>query len=86
MALTPSTELLLPGNWTRAVEPFVFQNGGDVSSPDGTKTSGYLDSPATVEAIQYYVDLYNKYHVSPARPTWAPPSRVLTCSRPGKQL
>jgi len=57
---------LLPGNWTRAIEPFVFQNGGDVSSPDGTKTTGYLDSPATVEAIQYYVDLYNKYHVSPS--------------------
>jgi multiple sugar transport system substrate-binding protein len=56
----------LPGNWTRAVEPFIFQNGGDVSSPDGTKTSGYLDSPATVEAIQYYTDLYNKYHVSPS--------------------
>ena len=56
----------LPGNWTRAIEPFIFQNGGDVSSPDGTKTSGYLDSPATVEAIQYYVDLYNKYKVSPS--------------------
>jgi len=58
--------VLLPGNWTRAIEPFVFQNGGDVSSPDGTKTSGYLDSPATVAAIQYYVDLYNKYKVSPS--------------------
>jgi multiple sugar transport system substrate-binding protein len=38
-----------------------------VSSPDGTKTSGYLDSPATVAAIQYYVDLYNKYKVSPSQ-------------------
>ncbi len=58
--------IVLPGNWTRAVEPFVFQNGGDVTSPDGTKTSGYLDSPASVAAHQYYVDLYNKYHVSPS--------------------
>jgi multiple sugar transport system substrate-binding protein len=56
----------LPGNWTRAVQTFVYQNGGEMSSPDGTKTSGYLDSPATVEAIQYYVDLYNKYKVSPS--------------------
>ncbi len=58
--------IALQGSWSRSVEPFVFQNGGDVSSPDGTKTSGYLDSPATVEAIQYYVDLYNKYKVSPS--------------------
>ena len=58
--------IVLPGNWTRAVEPFIFQNGGDVSSADGTKTTGYLDSPATVEAVQYYTDLYNKYHVSPS--------------------
>jgi multiple sugar transport system substrate-binding protein len=56
----------LPGNWVRAVEPFIFQNGGDLSSPDGTKTSGYLDSAATVEAVQYYVDLYNKHKVSPS--------------------
>jgi multiple sugar transport system substrate-binding protein len=58
--------IVLPGTWTRAVEPFVFQNGGDVSSPDGTKTSGYLDAAASVQAHQYYVDLYNKYHVSPS--------------------
>jgi multiple sugar transport system substrate-binding protein len=57
---------LLPGDWTRAVQTFVYQNGGEMSSPDGTKSTGYLDSPATVAAIQYYVDLYNKYHVSPS--------------------
>lgn len=56
----------LPGNWTRAVEAFIFQNGGDPTSPDGTKATGYLNSPASVEAIQYYVDLYNKYKVSPS--------------------
>lgn len=56
----------LPGNWVRAIEPFIFQNGGDVTSPDGTKTSGYLDSPATVEAIQFYVDLFNVHRVSPS--------------------
>ncbi len=56
----------LPGNWTRAVETFVFQNGGDITSPDGTKATGFLNSDATVAAIQYYIDLYNKYKVSPS--------------------
>jgi len=55
----------LPGNWTRGVEPFVFQNGGDITSPDGTTATGYLNSDATVAAVQYYVDLYNKYKVTP---------------------
>ncbi|MDQ6693611.1 MAG: sugar ABC transporter substrate-binding protein [Chloroflexota bacterium] len=56
----------LRGNWTRAAQTWVYQNGGEMTSPDGTKSSGYLDSPATVEAIQYYTDLYNKYKVAPS--------------------
>jgi multiple sugar transport system substrate-binding protein len=43
----------------------VWENGGDVLSPDGTTASGYLDSPATLEAIQFWKDLNWKYHVSP---------------------
>lgn len=56
----------LPGNWVRAVEPFIFSNGGDLMSTDGTKIEGYLNSPATIEAVQYYVDLYTKDKVSPS--------------------
>lgn len=44
--------------------PIIWQFGGEVMSPDGTTAKGYLDSPETKRAIQFYADLYNKYHVS----------------------
>jgi multiple sugar transport system substrate-binding protein len=43
----------------------VWQNGGDVISPDGTTASGYLDSPETIEAITFHRDLMLEYGVSP---------------------
>lgn len=43
----------------------VWENGGDVISPDGTTVSGYLDSPETIEAIQFHRDLLLEHHVSP---------------------
>jgi multiple sugar transport system substrate-binding protein len=43
----------------------VWQNGGDVISPDGTTATGYLDSPQAIEAIQFQQDLVLKYHVAP---------------------
>lgn len=43
--------------------PFVGSNGGSVQNQDdGTFT---WTNPKTVEAIQYLVDLINKYHVAP---------------------
>ncbi|GAA4982805.1 ABC transporter substrate-binding protein [Actinopolymorpha pittospori] len=39
------------------------QNNGYVISPDGKK-SGW-DLPATIEGLQFWTDLINKYHVSP---------------------
>jgi multiple sugar transport system substrate-binding protein len=56
----------LPGNWIRAIEPFVFSNGGDLMSEDGTQIVGHLNSPETVEAIQFYIDLYTKDNVAPS--------------------
>lgn len=44
---------------------WVWSNGGDVISPDGSTASGYLDSDASVEAITFLRDLMLKYHVSP---------------------
>ncbi|MGE5221597.1 MAG: hypothetical protein ACM3PY_04110 [Omnitrophica WOR_2 bacterium] len=44
----------------------VWENGGDVISPDGKTATGYLDSPATLEALQFWKDLALKYNVSPA--------------------
>ncbi|HZS86211.1 MAG TPA: sugar ABC transporter substrate-binding protein [Chloroflexota bacterium] len=56
----------LPGDWLRAgLQAFVSSWGGQILSPDGTTVAGYLTSPAAVKAITYYLDLYNKYHISP---------------------
>jgi multiple sugar transport system substrate-binding protein len=43
----------------------VWQNGGDVISPDGTTVSGYLDAPQTIEAIQFQRDMVLTHKVSP---------------------
>jgi multiple sugar transport system substrate-binding protein len=46
----------------------LWQNGGDVLSPDGTTATGYLDSKASIDAIQFYADLALKHGVAP-KPT-----------------
>jgi len=46
--------------------PWIWSNGGDVLSPDGRHAVGYLDGPATVEAITFLTDLVRKYHVAPS--------------------
>lgn len=43
----------------------LWANGGDVISPDGTTASGYLDSEASLEAINFLRDLVLEYGVSP---------------------
>lgn len=44
---------------------WLWTNGADVISPDGTTASGYLDSPAALEALTFLRDLVLEYHVSP---------------------
>ncbi len=44
---------------------WLWSNGGDVISPDGSTASGYLDSEASIEAITFLRDLVLEYHVSP---------------------
>ncbi|HXF03770.1 MAG TPA: sugar ABC transporter substrate-binding protein [Candidatus Macondimonas sp.] len=44
---------------------WLWGNGGDVISPDGKTASGYLDSPASIEAITFLRDLMLRYYVSP---------------------
>ena len=48
--------------------PLLQSNGAQVLSPDGSKTTGFLNSPEAVEALQFYGDLYNKHAVSPKKP------------------
>lgn len=44
--------------------PFLHACGGRLYSPDGKKASGYINSPESIEALQFYVDLVYKYKVS----------------------
>ena len=53
--------------WSRGILPIIYQNGGDIISPDGTKASGFMDSDATVEALQWYADLFLKDKVAPTK-------------------
>jgi multiple sugar transport system substrate-binding protein len=43
----------------------VWENGGDVIAPDGSTASGYLDSPASIEAITFLRDLVTQQGVAP---------------------
>jgi multiple sugar transport system substrate-binding protein len=47
----------------------LWQNGGDVLSPDGTTATGYLDSPESIEAITFLRDLMLTDGVSPDQST-----------------
>jgi multiple sugar transport system substrate-binding protein len=55
----------LSGDWVREVEPVVQSLGGQLASADGKHIVGYMDSPATVKAIQFWVNLFTKDKVSP---------------------
>jgi len=45
--------------------PWVWMNGGDILSPDGTQALGYFNSPETEEALKFLIDLRNVHKVSP---------------------
>lgn len=51
--------------WFRGMSPLIYQNGGKIIGDDGKKASGFMNSPETVEAVQFYVDLFNKHKVAP---------------------
>ena len=40
------------------IYPWIWSAGGEVTSPDGTKSTGFLDSDASVSGVQMLVDLY----------------------------
>jgi multiple sugar transport system substrate-binding protein len=57
--------------WERGILPIIYQNGGSQVSEDGTTTTGYMNSEANVAALQWYVDLFKKYHVAPSKSDYA---------------
>lgn len=48
--------------------PWLWQNGADILSPDGTKSDGFLNGPAAVEALSFWGDLFTKHKVVPQSP------------------
>ncbi|NPV77758.1 MAG: sugar ABC transporter substrate-binding protein [Anaerolineae bacterium] len=55
----------LSANWTSGFEYYVAAAGGRLISEDGKSYIGYMDSPETIKAVQFYSDLYNRYKVAP---------------------
>ena len=53
-------------NWMAGWIMWLWNNGGDVLSPDGKRAEGYFDSPQNVKAVSFLRDLIDKYHVSPS--------------------
>ncbi len=53
--------------WLRGTAPFIYQNGADVLSEDGKTATGFLNSPATIEAVQFFSDLIVKDKVAPSK-------------------
>lgn len=49
--------------WGSRLYPWIWQNGGDLLSPDGTRSA--LDTPQTIQALEFLVSLKTKYHVTP---------------------
>lgn len=52
-------------NWMPGWIMWLWQNGADVLSPDGTRANGFLNSPEAVEAVQFFTDLVIKHKVAP---------------------
>lgn len=48
---------------TWMLQAFILQNGGEYNNEAGTEI--YLDQPATIGALQFWVDLANKHKVMP---------------------
>jgi multiple sugar transport system substrate-binding protein len=55
----------LPGPWTTGFEYWVGAAGGSLISEDGQSFVGYMDSPETTAAVQFYQDLYHTHKVAP---------------------
>ncbi|MBS1721989.1 MAG: extracellular solute-binding protein [Armatimonadetes bacterium] len=53
-------------NWMPGWVMFLWNNGSDVLSPDGSRATGILDGPRSVEAVQYLADLVLKHRVAPS--------------------
>lgn len=51
------------------IQPWLAMGGSDVLSRDAKRATGYLNSPATVEAFEFWGSLYSKRQLAPIQPT-----------------
>lgn len=49
------------GGWSSL--PWIWSGGGDITNPTFTKSTGFLNSPKSVAAVQMLVDLYKKGYI-----------------------
>jgi multiple sugar transport system substrate-binding protein len=55
----------LTANWTTGFEYWIATAGGRLISEDGTQFAGYMDSPESIAAVQFFSDLYHVHQVAP---------------------
>jgi len=48
------------GTWAWVTLPWIWSFGGDVTDPDVTTASGYLNGPNTVAAYEFWLEMYNE--------------------------
>lgn len=53
-------------NWAAGWVMWLWNNGADHMSPDGTRSKGYLDSPQSAGAVRFLSELVAKDEVSPS--------------------
>lgn len=54
-------------NWMAMWILFLWNNGGDVLSADGSRASGSFDSSACIEAVQFLHDIVNVHKAAPTK-------------------
>ncbi|HEX9755818.1 MAG TPA: sugar ABC transporter substrate-binding protein [Gemmatimonadales bacterium] len=47
------------------LQSWIWTGGGDLLAPDGRRATGYLDAPATVDAVRFYLDLTRRHGIAP---------------------
>lgn len=47
------------------LQTWIWTGGGELLSPDGRRAAGFLDSPETIAALQFYLDLTQEHGVAP---------------------
>lgn len=53
------------GTWAWVLLPWVWSFGGDITDPDITKASGYLNGPKTVAAYEFWLKMYKNECFAP---------------------